>query len=184
MNTRPNRPRQHGIAMIMSLLLLLLMTLLAVASMRGTMLQERMAGSMEDYARALEAAEAALRAAERELESHTELPFSATGNSGYYEAGNRSQWPEWLDLGADAGATGAREYTASGMDLRGPGPQYFIGRTGASGSGGLPPGRSVDATEWEEYRGGGQLYRIRARGFGATEDTVVVLEALYQAGSR
>lgn len=171
---------QTGMAMIMSLLLLLVITMLAATSIRGTVLQERMKASMEDYARALEAAEAALRAAERELDSNTDLPFSATGNNGYYASGNRSQWPDWLAAGASTAAVGANEYTPSGMALRGRSPQYLIERTGASDAGGISPGQGVDATEWEEFREGGELFRIRARGFGSTDDTVVVLEALYR----
>ena len=180
MNRFSHRSAQNGMAMIMSLLLLLVITLLAATSIRGTVLQERMKASMEDYARALEAAEAALRAAERELDSNTDLPFSATGANGYYEAGNRGQWPDWLAAGAPTGASGANEYNPSGLVLRGPAPQYMIERTGASDLGGAPPGQGVDATEWEEHREGGELFRIRARGFGATEDTVVVLESLYR----
>jgi len=56
--------RQRGIVLIVSLLFLLILTILAVSSMGGSTLQERMSGNNLDQAKAFEAAEAALRAGE------------------------------------------------------------------------------------------------------------------------
>lgn len=56
--------RQRGVALVVVLILLLVMTLLGLASMRGTLLEERMSGNMFDRGLAFQAAEAALREAE------------------------------------------------------------------------------------------------------------------------
>lgn len=56
--------RQQGSALIVSLVMLLLMTLVGVASMQGTILQERMSGNLRDRELAFEATETALRAGE------------------------------------------------------------------------------------------------------------------------
>ncbi|PKM06655.1 MAG: pilus assembly protein [Gammaproteobacteria bacterium HGW-Gammaproteobacteria-4] len=56
--------RQRGVALVVVLILLLVMTLLGLASMRGTLLEERMSGNMVDRGLAFQAAEAALREAE------------------------------------------------------------------------------------------------------------------------
>lgn len=56
--------RQHGVALVVVLILLLVMTLLGLASMRGTLLEERMSGNMVDRGLAFQAAEAALREGE------------------------------------------------------------------------------------------------------------------------
>lgn len=61
----PQRPSaQRGIALVVVLLLLLVVTLLGLAAMRGTLLQERMAGNVVARAQAFQAAEAILREAE------------------------------------------------------------------------------------------------------------------------
>jgi type IV pilus assembly protein PilX len=72
MNTRLHRSRlslaaprrQRGVALFVALILLVLTTLIAVASSRSTLLQERMSGNMYDRTIALQRAESALRAAE------------------------------------------------------------------------------------------------------------------------
>ncbi|MET0279741.1 MAG: PilX N-terminal domain-containing pilus assembly protein [Steroidobacteraceae bacterium] len=69
MKFRGNSPhgfghRQRGVALIVALVLLLIVTLLAVGSMRGTALQERMSANMYDRSLTFQRSEAALRAAE------------------------------------------------------------------------------------------------------------------------
>jgi type IV pilus assembly protein PilX len=56
--------RERGAALVVSLLLLLVMTLLALGASHSTQLQERMAGNQRDMEVALQGAEAGLRAAE------------------------------------------------------------------------------------------------------------------------
>lgn len=61
------RQDQRGAALVVSLLLLLVMTLLALGASHSTQLQERMAGNQRDVEVALQGAEAGLRAAEELL---------------------------------------------------------------------------------------------------------------------
>ncbi|AQZ34850.1 pilus assembly protein PilX [Pseudomonas sp. LPH1] len=56
--------RQQGAVLIVALIMLLLLTIIGLSSMRGTSLQENMAGNMRDINLALQAAEAALRQGE------------------------------------------------------------------------------------------------------------------------
>lgn len=56
--------RQNGAVLAVALILLLVMTLLAVAALRGTLMQERMASGQLDRSYAFQSAEAALRAGE------------------------------------------------------------------------------------------------------------------------
>lgn len=55
---------QRGVVLAVVLILLVVMSLLAILSLRGTLLQERMAGNMLDRSLAFQAAEAALREGE------------------------------------------------------------------------------------------------------------------------
>jgi len=63
----PSFQQQRGAVLIVTLVMLLLLTLLALGSMRGTTLQERMAGNLRDESQAFQAAEMAQRAAEAAL---------------------------------------------------------------------------------------------------------------------
>lgn len=55
---------QRGAVLIVTLVMLLLLTLLALGSMRGTTLEERMAGNLRDESQAFQAAEMGQRVAE------------------------------------------------------------------------------------------------------------------------
>jgi len=56
--------KQGGIALIMAIIMLIVATLAGIAGIRNTSLQEKLAGNLYDRAIALQAAEAALNAAE------------------------------------------------------------------------------------------------------------------------
>lgn len=56
---------QHGAVLIVALVMLLLLTMISLTSMRGTALQENMAGNLRESNTSLQAAEAALRSGEQ-----------------------------------------------------------------------------------------------------------------------
>lgn len=64
---RAPRRDQRGVALVVSLILLVLATLIGLASVRGTNLQERMSANMYDRSLAFQRAESALRAAEEAI---------------------------------------------------------------------------------------------------------------------
>lgn len=72
MTTAPRR-RQRGVALVVALLLLLVVTVIGLASMRGTSLQERMSANMYDRSLAFQRSEAALRAAEQAITSNWQI---------------------------------------------------------------------------------------------------------------
>lgn len=73
MKLHPTLPvRQRGAILIVSLLLLLVMTVLALTASQTTRLQERMAGNARDMDLAFQAAEAGLRAAEVSIDTVAE----------------------------------------------------------------------------------------------------------------
>lgn len=84
MNTR----NQQGAILIVALIMLLLVTIIGLASMRGTSLQERMAGNLRDQELALQAAEAALRKGEAiviaKFEANTLNTLAAGDQTGSY----------------------------------------------------------------------------------------------------
>ena len=71
--------RQRGAVLIVTLLFLVILTMLGVTAMSGTTMEERMAGNARDGSIALQAAEAALRDARRDINA---IPVSGTGFRG------------------------------------------------------------------------------------------------------
>jgi type IV pilus assembly protein PilX len=65
--TLPAHSAQRGAALVISLILLVVITLVGLASIRSTQLQESMSGNMVDRSLAFQRAESALRAAEQAL---------------------------------------------------------------------------------------------------------------------
>lgn len=78
---RPNRPhnRQKGIVLVTAILLLVALTILLISMMRTSIVEERMVGSSRDWNNAFQAAEAALRDAEREIAASTRI----SGTTGF-----------------------------------------------------------------------------------------------------
>ncbi len=64
-----NYHSQKGAVLVIALIMLLLLTVIGLASMRGTSLQENMSGNMRDSSLALQASEASLRKGETEVTS-------------------------------------------------------------------------------------------------------------------
>ena len=89
--------RQRGVSLIVSLVLLVVVTLLAVGSLRGVLLQTRMSGTTYDRSLAFEAAEVALRDAERRamLKDTATLPTSGC-SGGYCAIPAPADTPRWL----------------------------------------------------------------------------------------
>lgn len=109
--------QQQGVALIVVLLLLLLVTLLGLAAMRGSLLQERMSGNLNARSQAFQMAEATLRIAETYALSGPQMPPKGTdtvpatctnGRCGMPYAGDASAWESagfWNESGNYASPT-------------------------------------------------------------------------------
>jgi type IV pilus assembly protein PilX len=94
----PKPARQRGAILFIALILLLVMTLLILASVRGTVMQERMASNLYDRSLAFQAAEAALREAERWLlTNRPKPPVGACDGNGTCGKPVAGMVPVWLD---------------------------------------------------------------------------------------
>ncbi len=81
MNVRPvHRQRQRGATLLVALVMLIVMTLLGLASIRGTSMQERMGANMYDRSLAFQAVESALR----EAEATVTISTVVTNSNGLY----------------------------------------------------------------------------------------------------
>ena len=90
------RYQQRGAALLTVLLLLLIMTLLGLASLRSGLLEERMSGNLYDRSVSFQTAEAALREAEVGIVARTNL---YDGSDGTFPLPVADATPRWLDAG-------------------------------------------------------------------------------------
>ena len=95
--SRVGAHRQHGVALFIALVVLLIITFIGVAGLQGTRFEERMASNARDHRIAFQASESALRTAEIQLQA---LPanfvasFDANG-AGRFRPAAVADPPRW-----------------------------------------------------------------------------------------
>lgn len=179
----PSARQQRGAVLIVSMLLLLVVTILALGASQSTRLQERMAGSQRNYDLAFQAAEAALRAGERVLDNPAmavpPLPCS-TPPCQVYERGylnNIINYEEQAYQPRSWWTTNAQSYDPSpdliggSEGLAGADPQYYVEELEE-----VPDALSIPPTGPPPSR---IYYRIVARGEGGTVNASAVLHSTY-----
>ena len=170
------RRRQSGVALVISLIFLLLMTLLSTSTMRSATMQEKMAGNTRDYNLGFQSAEAALREAEEYLRTTAVLPeFDDTGAHYIVNSPNRLAWQDY----PPTDGSGYIDYSTSvyGTARR---PRYYVERLTTA----RPPGTETEAgTAVDEIF----YFRITAVGYGGAVDaggnplSSVVLSSVYRS---
>ena len=164
------RRSQRGVALVIALVFLLILTILGITAMQTATMQERMSGNVRARNVALQAAEVALRAGERELEEAVLPPSAATGTH-YYDTleqdlgGNDVQW--WYEFDWDNDGGVAIVEVEGARDAR-----YVIEEMTVFAPGGV----SVTGEAFEDQN----FYRITARGIGTTEGSLVFLQTTFR----
>ena len=159
---------QQGMALVVGLLLLLAITLIAVAGMRGTNLQERMVSNLYDRELVFNIAEAGVREAEAILDTPTELS-ALLAKPGFYDVPVAASQERWLD----ANTTWAN--AAVDLNQLGGGkPQYIVEYMGFSPS---PPGCDRGSTIPQNCLA--ETYRITAR-VSLPDRAGMMLQTLYR----
>ncbi|WP_396622579.1 PilX N-terminal domain-containing pilus assembly protein [Marinobacter sp. W-8] len=178
--------QERGAALLVSLVILLVLTVLALSSMQGTSTQERMVSAQRDAQIALEGAEAALLAAEAELSGGTLPTFSAS--AGLYDETTAAPTdllnPQtWAAPSGGGNGNGTREAPmpqVDGVDLLAEPPRYFIKETPATGSTtnsgfGLGTGGVADGVQ--QSTSNGRVFRVVAYSTGASGEAGRAVEA-------
>ena len=189
---------QKGAVLIVSLVMLIIMTLLGISGMNNTVMQERMAGNQRNSTLAFQAAEAALRAAEYEIENNWGSDFpdgdtngtTTNNNRGVFtlnsatldpDLDNDTEW--WAELTGDdnntfwanngtAVANALKFNEVSGVDQNLTAPRYIIEKIGF---------RPLNCTTCDPLQ---QCYcehhyQITARGTGAAGQSESYLRSIY-----
>lgn len=176
--------KQKGAALVLSLLILLVMTLIGVTAMQTTTMEERMAGNMNDINIAMQVAEATLRAAEEDVDTlFSTGDFDASGGSDGYRFSQYNA-PDPFDSSDTAWGgnfwtnTHSKEYTGINPGNNNYGRYYveLIGETGNTGN-----VKELTMIGYGETAGGGTVnsFRITARGTGQSGTAAVVLQSYY-----
>ena len=177
--------RQAGVVLVMSLLLLLVITLLALSMFRSVGMQEMIAGSLREKDRALQSAVSAQQYGEWWLTNGNNINNTVTCTPGPLNA-NLNQGYVCTNTVVQAGATSVTTVPwigAGGVEI---GTTYTPPTMLATGSTGgaafntfwLPP-RFYIQLLGASPAGNGNIYQVDAWGYGGDPNTVVVVESTY-----
>jgi type IV pilus assembly protein PilX len=165
---------QQGVALIMALVFLLMLTLLALTAMNTAALEEKMAQNTGDKTVAFQAAESALIAGELWIAGQLNKPvFDPANTSDGLHLRSLTGTPMWDESTGVWSGTDTFAYTGlTGVSAQ---PRYLIEDLGEitdnKGSLVLPI----------NYKSSGKnLFRITARGRGATDTAVAVVQSVYE----
>ncbi len=169
--TPPRHPqRQGGIALVVALILLVIMTLLGLGAMRSVTLEEKMAANTFDRSVSFQAAEAALRGAE-DLLNVPAPPTPAAGSAcvaGICGAPGAGDTPRWLDTSFSGWQDGA-DVVSGSITVK---PQYFIEYLGDTF-----PCRPNDLSAAVDCK----RYRVTVRSNAGDGRADVMLQSIYAA---
>ena len=168
-----NRQRQSGAVLVVSLVFLLIITILAIGSMRSSVLEEKMAGNTGDRNLAFQSTESAVREAEVFIEGIVSLG-DFTGAAGLF--GQTHDEPQYAD---QITWTDATQHIIAGTDFGSyEPPRFFIKQyTVVPGTEG-----AMNMSGYGDNKGSGDvtIFRITARGTGASADSAeVILRSQY-----
>lgn len=174
----PMQSRQRGMVLIIALIILLSLTILGVASMSTTSMQERMAANEHDRQIAFQAAEAALREGESFVQSNTMDPtmFNNSCTGGLCDCSDAALGCPvyWTDTTLDVWNTAARHKTYSVTYTQvAAQPEYIIEFMGYTDPGGTAPG-------YVPTVGDPMMFRITAIGTGQSPNAKVMLQSTYK----
>ncbi len=171
---KPESKRQSGVALVVGLLLLVVMTLIGITTMRGTILEERMAGNYRDKGLSFQMAETALRDAELEIKGCASCGRKISGLTGFASSCDSTGLCYDTDSSFDPVATlegghgvayGTYTSAPSVPSSISSAPRYVI-----EGYKVRPPG----AASWK------YMYRITAIGFGGSDNSRTFLQSAYK----
>lgn len=180
MTNRPvdYRKTQSGAALVISLLLLLVMTILGVTAMSNTVLEEKMTSNARQRQLAFQSASTALRTAEAWLTNNItsvaqfETTFSGTPNELYWvRQPSPGVVPRAVPMNifdGTAWVAGNSQLDTSTLVTGQPGPRYVIEYMGRKGE----PPLDYTVPDNREY-----TFRITAIGWGTDSTTTYVAQS-------
>ncbi len=161
--------------MIVGLIMLLLMTIVGLAAIRGSGLQEMMAGNMRDRNLAFQSAEAGLRAGEDILDAATLPAFDGTQVGMYEDLNQPGSNPGAVSSWVAADWGGNSVETSMDFAAVADAPRYVIERLETL----IPAGSDGGAVDFESQLNAEEViyYRVTSRGVGGSVTSEVILQS-------
>jgi type IV pilus assembly protein PilX len=184
----PGAGPQRGLALITSLLLLMIITILALSMFRGFGSQERIAGNLREKDRALHAAESGQQYAEWWLLQGNNSAIGAVACAAPVLSANLGQGqicnqtlPNALGLAAATQIAAVALPWTLGVTYLPPSMSVTPGVNGANGD---PPYFATPAYYITDLGlandGQGEAYQVDAYGYGGASNTVAVVESTFE----
>lgn len=185
--------RQRGVALVTSLIILLLLTLISVTAMQSTTLEEKMAGNQRDEYLAFQAAEVALRAGESYLQGASVGPFVADTDAthlalsatGLYQPTLCTTGERWQQTNLWT-ANGSRAYAGDALAGVTETPRYIVEDlssytrcTNAGVCTNVPLPKTPGGSKKFGVVPDTGRFRVTARGVGGTTSSAVLLQSYY-----
>jgi type IV pilus assembly protein PilX len=168
---------QRGVALFISLVLLLVLTIIGVSAVQTTSLEERMARNTNDSVLAFESAEVALRSAEEFLRANVNSTalFPPGGNNGLWKAADYLQPERWEQANIWTGNNSVElpANTIAGVDAQ---PRFIIEWV-ATVQRSENPYMLVQSSSALFDRI--EIFRITARGVGGSPNARVLLQSTF-----
>lgn len=167
----PAKGREGGAALIVSILILIILSLLGLTAVRTTTLEEKMAGNLRDNDLAFQAAESVMREAEGFVEGVVSTnAFNDAG--GLYSSATAD--PDYLAAATwSAANSAAYSGTITGVATQ---PRYIVKYLGVVST----TGGALNIGGYGNQQAGSlHAFRITTRGTGGRDTTQVVLQDYY-----
>ena len=172
---------QQGMVLVVGLIMVLLITIIGVSAIRGSGLQESMAGNMRDRNIAFQAAESALREGEAIIGPTVKtLPaFNGAEDSGLWRDLSETPANSIIYWTKDNWTSMAKETDLEFEDVTAS-PRYVVEEIEVDiAMGAAADGSAIDVGGMQST-GDAAPYRVTAQGFGISPDTEVVLQSTYK----
>ncbi len=171
--------REEGAVLVVGLVMVLLMSIIAVSAIRGSNLQESIAGNMRERNLAFQAAESALRIGEASVSDQVSRPV-ITNNNGLYRDTYVTPTTSILTYTA-ANWVDATKVKVTALNLRyvSREPTYIIEELDPDIGVGAAMEKSAIDVEGMQNTGDITPYRVTSRGFGPTDKSIKTLQTTY-----
>lgn len=171
--------REAGAVLVVGLVMVLLISIIGVSAIRGSNLQESMAGNMRERNLAFQASESALRIGEGMVSDQVSRPLM-TDSLGLYNDTFRTPASSVLTF-SDADWKDATKVrvTALSLEYLSREPTYIVEQLDPDiGIGAAMEGSAIDL-EGMQNTGDITPYRVTARGFGGAVNSIKTLQTSY-----
>ncbi|PRC91021.1 pilus assembly PilX family protein [Solimicrobium silvestre] len=180
----PTQQNQRGVALIASLIIMLLMTIVALSIFRGNNLFEKIAGNTREKQRAFQSAQDALSYAEWWINSTTTPPpvvssgCPTSAPSAITVCGGNTSYDPGTSASTILGLPLYTGYTPSSMTIKSGGGA----QTGGDVNYSKAPGIYI-YKEPNPSSNGSTVYEVTAVGYGGANSTVAIVQSYFAFGS-